>query len=76
MHSLYRYSHDFECNLEYISTSKFLKSLKNLRVLIYSKLHEKVMRVLVNGAHAKISIVFTSCHGSLVRPTFTLLVEK
>ena len=35
---LCRWSHDFECNLEWINTSKFLK---NLRVLIYSKLHEE-----------------------------------
>ena len=29
-------------------------SLKNLRVLIYPKLHEKIMRLLVNIAHTKI----------------------
>ena len=53
----------FECNLEKSEQTKLhepvrrichLYSLKKLRVLIYSKLHSKTKRLLINNKHEKI----------------------
>ena len=65
-------SHEFECNLEYMSTSNFFKDsqsctsissaisgLKYLRVLNYFKIAREIMRLLVNNMHAIISLTLS-----------------